>query len=292
MSIDQNTIQKARQTDLPTFLRARGEPLKKLGKRYQHREHDSLIISRNMFYCNSRQAKGNALDFVRLFYGWSFEQAIDELTGYNRDKITMKSEPPQEEEPKDLHIIQSPDNKRVIAYLCQTRKISYRLVKKLIASQYIVQDEKGNTVFKIYNELGEFVGAEIYGTLSEVRFEHLAQGSKIGYGFNITVGKPEKTLFFESPIDLLSFWTLNESKLIAHRLVSLAGLRQDIFQNTLEKFAIPPKTAYLCVDNDKAGQEFIRTIQSHHTDIKIHIPKIAKDWNDLLTGYENVVKKE
>jgi hypothetical protein len=281
MNIDQETIKKARQTDLPSFLKSKGEPLKKSGKRYQHRDHDSLIISGHMFFWNSRQAKGNSLDFVRLFYGWSFEQAIEELTD-DKGKTTLKPELPQEEEPKDLHISQAPDNKRVIAYLCQTRKIKYDLVKRLIDTHYLSQDEHNNAVFKIYNEKRELVGAELVGTLSTVRFKRIAQGTQAGYGFNITIGNPEKTLFFESPIDLLSFWSLNESKLTAHRLVSLGGLRVDIFQNTLERFSIDPITAYLCVDNDQAGKAFIQTIQSKYTNIKVHIPKLVKDWNDQL----------
>jgi hypothetical protein len=216
------------------------------------------------------------------FYGWSFEKAVQELTENFKKEEQAGQRTEGEEEQKFLHINENKDNKRAIAYLCQTRKIGYGLVKKLIEDHYISQDNHGNIIFKIYDEKGDLVGAELCGTLSEVRFKSIAEGTQLGYGFNVSIGEPTKTLFFESPIDLLSFWTLNEKRLTAHRLVSLAGLRVDIFQNILERFCIPPGTAYLCVDNDPAGKAFIKTIQSKYSTIKIYIPTTVKDWNDLL----------
>lgn len=238
-----------------------------------------------MFYWNSRQTKGNSLDFVMLFYGWSFEKAVGELTEDLKKKELAGQGKKGEEKQRPLHISERQNLKRTIAYLCRTRKISYSLVKKLIEGHYISQDDRGNIVFKIYDEMGKLVGAELVGTLSTVRFKGIATGTKVGYGFNVAVGKPEKTLFFESPIDLLSFWTLNEKQLIAHRLVSLAGLREDIFQNILQCFSISPETVYLCVDNDQAGKAFIQAIQNKYSTIKTYIPKIEKDWNDLLKNY-------
>lgn len=277
--IDKEVVRKARQTDLTAFLSMKGEPIKRIGQRYTHKDHDSLIIKGNMFYWNSRQEKGNSLDFVRLYYGWDFERAVQELTGVVVPKMEYKA--PQS---KTVDFTRAKDRKQVIAYLCQTRKIDYDIVKNLLASYYISQDEKNNVVFKAFNENGEFVDGEVVGTNSKVRYKNVLDGTS-GYGFNVTIGEPKKTLFFESCIDLLSYWTKYKDKISEHRLVSLSGVREDIFSNTLKSFSIPTNLVYLCVDRDKAGEEFVKAIQSKYEGVKTHLPPSGyKDWNDVLRG--------
>lgn len=280
--IEQSVIKQARQTDLPAFLVSQGEPLKRRGKRYQHRDHDSLWMSGNMFYWNSKQEKGNSLDFVMLYYEWDFKRAIRELTGFDRPKENPAGQGGLEGD-KPFGYIPAPDCKRAIAYLCKTRKIEYPLVKKLIESHHIAQDEKGNVVFKIYDELGELIGAELVGTLTQYRFKGMAANTKAGYGFNVTKGKPEKNLFFEAPIDLLSFWSMNKNKIMAHRLISLAGLRKDILLNAIQTFKMAPQSVYICVDNDLAAQAFIKQAQGEIKGVKTYLPPTpCKDWNDVL----------
>jgi hypothetical protein len=285
--IDHAVIQRARQTDLPEFLIQMGEPLKKTGKRYQHKVHDSLYLSGNMFFWNSRQAKGNSLDFVMLYFGWKFEQAIERLTGFTTDFTSGTAAGAGQEKKENYSFLPGPNCncKRVIAYLCKTRKIDYKIVRSLIESNRLAQDERGNAVFVIYDEAGKLIGAELAGTLSNLRFKGIAAGTKPGYGFNISIGEPKKTLFFESPIDSLSFWTLHKEKITAHRLVSLAGLRKDILENTLQAFSVPLNSAFLCVDRDQAGEQFINAVQGEFEGLKVYLPEPPfKDWNEMLAG--------
>lgn len=79
--MEQEQIKQARRADLPTYLAAKGEVLKREGRGYQHSVHDSLKIEGNMYCWNSKGTSGNALDFVQEFYGLNFRQAVEELTG-------------------------------------------------------------------------------------------------------------------------------------------------------------------------------------------------------------------
>lgn len=91
--IDQELVRKARQTDLVAYLMNRGEPLKRVGANYIHREHDSLYIKGNMFVWYSQDKKGNSIDFLMLYYGMSFKESVEALVGANLKEVTYT--PPQ-----------------------------------------------------------------------------------------------------------------------------------------------------------------------------------------------------
>lgn len=280
-TISSNLLKQARQTDLASYLLSRGENIKKVGTRWEHKTHDSLIIKRNMFFWNSRQEKGNSIDFLILFYGLTFDAAVEELT-----KNTFICSDDEETKGFDLHY--NNNLKKTIAYLCKTRMIDYSIVRELIENKYINQDEKGNVVFKIYDELGELVGAELVGTNSNIRFKGVATGTKYGYGFNIKIGEPKKALFFESAIDLISFYQIHKDKLKNNILISLSGLKENIFSNMLLKYAVSSFNAFLCVDDDYAGDEFIVLIKGKYDAIKVYrTDKGIKDWNEMLKSITN-----
>jgi hypothetical protein len=44
-------------------------------------------------------------------------------------------------------------------------------------------------------------------------------------GLNIDVGTPERLIFLEAPIDLMSYYELNKNRLENVRLVSMDGLK-------------------------------------------------------------------
>ena len=62
--MNKELIQKARQTNLAEYLTSIGIPLKREGNRYRHKEHESLIFTENAYYWNSKQQKGNAIDYL------------------------------------------------------------------------------------------------------------------------------------------------------------------------------------------------------------------------------------
>lgn len=283
MAIEQSRIQQARQTDLPSYLLARGEPLTKKGNEYRHGIHNSLIVKGNTYFWNSKQTGGSSLDFMMDFYGMTFQQAIEELTGEHSKQVVPYV--PVLHEPKVLVMPDKADNaKRVWAYLVQTRKISQLAVKLCFDKHLIYQDTNGNVVFRMTNITGEVVGAEIRGT-GTIRYTGITEGSKYGYGFNLSIGANcERMIVFESAIDLLSFISLQGiDKLDGRVLVSMAGLKEQTLLDMAKERSIPLDKVCCCVDRDAAGLKFADDMKlKHGTNIYLP-PDGVKDWNELLT---------
>jgi hypothetical protein len=234
-----------------------------------------------MYTWYAKGTKGNALSLIMEFYGLSFNEAVQELTGQN---ITLASPSPSRAEPKHTEIIiNKADNiKRVLAYLTKTRHIDYeRILKPCLAKHLISQDTSGNAVFKWFYK-DTLTGAELQGTCSDVRYKGVLAGSKSGYGFTVTTSpNPSKILFFESSIDLLSYWQLFYNKLNSHILVSMAGLKEATVIETTQRLGLDLANAYLCVDNDEAGRQFAHQLKAR-LGVKVHLPKEHKDWNEVL----------
>lgn len=270
--IDQDTIRQARQTNLVAYLIKRGEPLKREGANYTHRNHDSLYIKDNMFVWYSKEKQGNSVDFLMLYYGMTFKQAIEELTG---EQLPTVPEPPQER----TQSRQRADNeKRAIAYLCKRRGLENRIVFALITQGKLWQDTNGNCNFVITDWEERPIGAEIVGT-GDTRFKNVTEHS--GYGFHMILGEPTEALYFESAIDLLSCYQIFKDKFTHHILVSMGGLNSSVITELKKKR--PSLKHWLCVDNDQAGNKLIFKMKS--ADKEIHIfqpPKQYKDWNEYL----------
>lgn len=72
-------ITRANETDLVSFLRVRGEKLKKSGKEYRWMKHDSLTVDHNEWYRFSGSKGGHPIDFLMEFYNMSFPEAVKTL---------------------------------------------------------------------------------------------------------------------------------------------------------------------------------------------------------------------
>lgn len=84
-------IARANETDLVSFLRARGEKLKKSGKEYRWMKHDSLTVNYNEWYRFSGSKGGHPIDFLMEFYNMSFSEAVKTLINELPAKINRKS---------------------------------------------------------------------------------------------------------------------------------------------------------------------------------------------------------
>ncbi|HAC4845015.1 TPA_asm: hypothetical protein GZU98_15035, partial [Listeria monocytogenes] len=84
--------------------------------------------------------------------------------------------------------------------------------------------------------------------------------SEQDYGFNVSLGQPKNLYFFESPIDMLSYWSLHP-ELTDCRLIAMTGLQKKTVLNVLKHTLMSRTTQVydinLAVDNDPAGQKFI-----------------------------------
>ena len=89
----------------------------------------------------------------------------------------------------DEELPEADNAKRVFAYLCKTRGLDYELVKSLVQSGAVAQEQKtGNVLFKFTDEHGKTVGAEKVGTSTEHKFKGIATGSASGHGFEVCRG--------------------------------------------------------------------------------------------------------
>jgi len=297
MRVTPEQIERANLVNLPDFLRSQGFSLKQVGREYILQEHDSLHIKNNeagevgKWFRFSENRGGNNIQFVQEFMGLDFISAVELLSNEKaipfHSHIASKAEPPKS---REITLHESKDLSRVMHYLHNVRGLSIASLEKLTAEGRLSQEEKtGNAVFKIFDENGLLVGAEKVGT-SNVRFKSFDKGTADGYGFEIVSGKPANTYFFESAIDAVSFADLYPEHR-DYRLVSMAGVKPSVVTETMKRYAISPENIYLCTDNDKAGNEFAEKLIAQYPAMKRVTPNEAKDWNDILQGRMNKMKR-
>lgn len=297
MRVTPEQIECANLVNLPDFLRSQGFSLKQVGREYVLQEHDSLHIKDNKagevgkWFRFSENRGGNNIQFVQKFMGLDFISAVELLSNekaipFHSHSIS-KAEPPKN---REITLHESKDLSRTMYYLHDARGLTIASLEKLTAEGRLSQEEKtGNAVFKIFDENGLLVGAEKVGT-SNVRFKSFDKGAADGYGFEIVSGEPQSTYFFESAIDAISFSDLH-SEQSDYRLVSMAGVKPSVVTETMKRYAISPENIYLCTDNDKAGNEFAEKLIAQYPAMKRVIPNGAKDWNDILQGRMNKMKR-
>ena len=81
MYYTQEQINRANQADLVSFLQSQGEQLTRAGQEYRWKRHDSLTIRGNKWCRHSQSKGGGPVDFVKEFFGKSFTEAVELLTG-------------------------------------------------------------------------------------------------------------------------------------------------------------------------------------------------------------------
>ena len=304
MKITDEQKERAAFVNLPQFLMAHGFDLKKVGREYVWKDHDSLHIKdngpgeRGAWFRFSEDKGGDNIGFLREYMGMSFVDAVEALTGEHIDRTYTPSRT-YEQKPKtvtarELSLAEADNARRVFAYLCKTRGLDYDMVSALVRGGSIAQEEKtGNVLFKYYDEHGKVIGAEKVGTSTEHKFKGIATGSAAGHGFEVVRGTGEKAFFFESAIDMLSYLQMHDKELTDCRLVSMMGVKPNIVLDTILRNNISPDHVFLCSDNDTAGNEFAQRLQEQYPDMKrVITPDTYKDWNDMLRGIPKAVEHE
>ena len=301
MRLSEEQIERANTVNLPQFLMQNGFDLKRVGREYVWKDHDSMHIKdnapgeRGVWHRFSTDEGGDNIAFLRQYMNMSFVEAVEALNGehYDRTYTPLHTDTPKKTAEKEgVPEINEADNcKRVFAYLCKTRGLDYDLIVSLVKQGLISQEEKrGNVLFKFFDENGKVIGAEKVGTSTEYRFKGIAEHSAEGHGFEVVKGSGEKAFFFESAIDMLSYLQMHDKELDNCRLVSMMGLKPSIVLDTVLRYNIPPQNVFLCSDNDEKGNQFAERLISEYPDMKrIVTPDTYKDWNDMLRG---IPKKE
>lgn len=304
MRITDEQKERAAYVNLPQFLMAHGFDLKKVGREYVWKDHDSLHIKdngpgeRGQWFRFRENKGGDNIGFLREYMDMSFIDAVEALTGEHIDRTytpsrTYESKPVQQTA-RELYLAEADNSRRVFAYLCKTRGLDYDMLSALVKKGTISQEEKtGNVLFKYFDTDGKVIGAEKVGTSTEHKFKGIATGSVGGHGFEVVRGTGEKAFFFESAIDMLSYLQMHSKELDNCRLVSMMGVKPSIVLDTMLRHNIAAENVFLCSDNDTAGNEFAQRLQEQYPDMKrIITPDTYKDWNDMLRGIPKVVEQE
>ena len=278
MTYTQAQIDKANAVDLEKFLRAQGETLVRSGKEYRWKAHDSLTVCGNKWFRHSQSKGGLPVDFVMEFYGKSFPEAVQMLTG-------EPGEAQPEADPAPSPAFRLPlwnvTNANILNYLTQERKLSPSLVNFFIAAGDIYEDAAHHNVVFVGRDAD---GHPHYASSRGIRekFRQDAAGAEKAFGFAHR-GTDKQLLVFEAPIDLLSFIELFPKNWQQHNYLSLGGVSGKALRQFLSERP-DVERVFLCLDADKAGEDACKRLVELLPDTVsvTRIQPCMKDWNDVL----------
>lgn len=278
MTYTQAQIDKANAVDLEKFLRAQGETLVRSGKEYRWKAHDSLTVCGNKWFRHSQSRGGFPVDFVMEFYGKSFPEAVQMLTG-------EPGEAQPEADPAPSPVFRLPlrnvTNANILNYLTQERKLSPSLVNFFIAAGDIYEDSSHHNVVFVGRDAD---GHPRYASSRGIqeKFRQDAAGAEKAFGFAHR-GTDKQLLVFEAPIDLLSFIELFPKNWQQHNYLSLGGVSGKALRQFLSERP-DVERVFLCLDADKAGEDACKRLAALLPDTVsvTRIQPCMKDWNDVL----------
>ena len=264
--------------DLEKFLRAQGETLARSGKEYRWKAHDSLTVCGNKWFRHSQSKGGFPVDFVMEFYGKSFPEAVQMLTGE-----TGEAQPEADPAPSPAFRLplRNVTNANILNYLTQERKLSPSLVNFFIAAGDIYEDSSHHNVVFVGRDAD---GHPRYASSRGIRekFRQDAAGAEKAFGFAHR-GTDKQLLVFEAPIDLLSFIELFPKNWQQHNYLSLGGVSGKALRQFLSERP-DVERVFLCLDSDKAGEDACKRLAGLLPDTVsvTRIQPCMKDWNDVL----------
>lgn len=294
-----------KKIDLLTYL-SNYEPnelVRKSHNDYVTKTHDSLHMTNGMWMWWSKGVGGKtALDYLIKVCGMSFLEAalliyrcITEQPPVYQKAYHMKQQSYDFKLPK---ICSQPQN--MFDYLIKERCIDKDIVNFYYLKGYIYECERDHSVvFVGYDEKGK----ERFASKRAINdnWKKDVYGSDKHYSFRLVNKTNDILHVFESPIDLMSFQTLEKQKGRSwnhENYLSLGGAsnaRKDIEDSilpiALEHFLMNNKQIKeinLHLDNDRAGYETSEKIK-HHLSGRYEIfdrsPKKFKDINEILLSH-------
>ena len=325
-------VEIARSRDILDVANELNMELVRDGKDYRWKEHDSLVISpdKNKWNWFSRHQGGDVIALVETIREINFNQAIDYLNDGTFKEFTAVE---REKEPFRYHL-QPYEQDFVEArnYLKVNRGLSdetidFFLEKGVLAQANAMLNNSVEpvVVFKTLTSSGEITGATLQG-IEENRDKRPGRGFAKNIirnsdgmdGLHVDIGKPNRLIFTESPIDLMSYYEINKDTLQDVRLVSMDGLKEATIGRHLaqlqselsgrplnwtpEQLAKGLQTAIdsqyfadgkhtdmitLAVDNDTAGRTFVEELKAKGAAVTVDLPELKQgqdktDWNDVL----------
>ncbi len=271
---------QANSANLEDFLKLKGQKLIKSGREFRLESDKSITVRGNTWYDHSSEKGGYPIDFMKYFYNLNFTEAMEELLGNSQLRYEVK-----QEQKKELVVPQKNiNNNRVFAYLTKHRGIDPSVLNFFIEKNLIYESkEYGNAVF---------VGVDNGSNISHIhkrsvnsygkRFVQNIEGSSPEHSFNY-LGGSDRLYVFESPIDLLSFISMNVgTNWKSHNYVALCGVSS---KPMLYQINNKINHVVFCLDNDEAGQKaterLAKLIEERELTYSVIVPS-NKDFNEDL----------
>ena len=287
MTYTQAQIDKANAVDLEKFLRAQGETLVRSGKEDRWKAHDSLTVCGNKWFRHSQSKGGLPVDFVMEFYGKSFPEAVQMLTGEPGEAQPEADSAPS---PAFRLPLRNVTNANILNYLTQERKLSPSLVNFFIAVGDIYEDAAHHNVVFVGRDAD---GHPRYASSRGIheKFRQDAAGAEKAFGFAHR-GTDKQLLVFEAPIDLLSFIELFPKNWQQHSYLSLGGVSGKALRQFLSERS-DVERVFLCLDADKAGEDACKRLAALLPDTVsvTRIQPCMKDWNDVLVHRAEILNR-
>ena len=279
MFYTQEQIDRANRADIADFLRTQGETLERAGNEYRWKRHDSLTVRENKWYRHSQSKGGGPIDFVMEFYGRSFTEAVQLLTGELGEGKPEQTAPPPL---SDFRLPpRSPDPGQVKRYLTEARRIDEDVTGFFLSTGDIYEEAAHhNAVFVGRDESGIPRYAHQRGTTGNFRLD--VKGSDKAFNFCYR-GEGERLFVFEAPIDLLSFLCLFKKDWQKQSYLALGGVGEKALLRFLSDRP-NIKTVFLCLDSDEAGNDACsRLAELVPEGLTVHrLVPLFKDWNEVL----------
>ena len=288
MTYTQAQIDRANAANLEDFLRAQGETLVRSGKEYRWKAHDSLTVCGNKWFRHSQSKGGYPIDFVMEFYGKSFPEAVQLLTGEQGESRQDASPAPS---PAFRLPLRNVTNANVLNYLTQERKLSPSLVNFFVSAGDIYEDAAHHNVVFVGRDAD---GHPRYASCRGIyeKFRQDVAGAEKSFGFAHR-GTDKQLMVFEAPIDLLSFIELFPKNWQQHSYLALGGVSAKSLQQFLSERP-DMERVFLCLDSDKAGEDACKRLVALLPDTMsvTRIQPCMKDWNDVLVHRAEIPNRD
>lgn len=321
-------IKAVKQKSILDVAESLGYSFRRLsGHIYEHPEHDSFRIfaDTNTFKWFSRDIQGDVIDFVQLVTGLTFKEAVSYLETGDFEQTKVIEEVSK---PFQYYLYEEPFQ-QARTYLNDVRGLSDKTINAFgrqgLLAQATYQSESV-LVFKSCDHNGTLQAASLQGLVkNEEKHERgylkkIMKGSHGHVGISFDIGNPNRLIFCESVIDMMSYYQLHQKQLSDVRLISMEGLKLSViayqilrlaaeeqgklaFLDTIKPSrhshylqAIKETTTFfqthsnvltLAVDNDEAGREFCQKLSDKGLPIFQELPPLQEletksDWNDIV----------
>lgn len=193
-----------------------------------------ITPSKNVWNCFAmKTGSKSVIQFVQFIDNVSWKEAVDKIVDIydlqenkkdQKMSFNVEKEKISEITPKKADVLnekkafvlpeKAENNKRVFAYLHKSRGIDNDIIQRAYNEKKIYQDaQKGNVIFKVSDNDGNIRGAAWNTTLTSEEHKGkkgFVEGSKRDYPFELR-GTNNELYIFESPIDMMSYMTIQQN---------------------------------------------------------------------------------